>query len=85
MSLRQMGYYYAVILPTVHSQLVDEGHETMGIPISKDTADQVLKHYCSDGLLKRNMTVEDAKKFIDNCIRWASVNLGCSIPEPERI
>ncbi len=82
MSLAQMGYYYAVILPTVHSELVSLGHENMGVPISRETADGILKHYCAEGGLKRNMSVEDAKEFIDKCIYWANTKLGCRIPEP---
>jgi len=80
----QLGYYYAVILPTIHKQLVENGIEVMGVPISEDMADTIIKHYCSEGLLKRNMTVKDAKQFIDNAIRWAAVTLGCSIPPPDR-
>lgn len=82
-TLEQMGYYYAVILPTVHSQLVSEGYDCMGVPISLDQADKILKHYCAkECKLKRHMTKEQASEFIDNCIRWAAVTLGCSIPEP---
>lgn len=83
-TLEQMGYYFAVILPTVHSQLVSDGHEVMGVPITQDQADRILKHYCApqESKLKRRMTKEQAGQFIDNCIRWAAMTLGCSIPEP---
>ncbi len=82
-SHKQLGYYYAVILPTVHGQLIKDGNEVMGIPYSRDLVDEILKHHCSEGLLKRNMSVDDAKTFIDNCIRWANITLGCRIPEPD--
>ncbi len=82
-SHKQLGYYYAVILPTVHEQLLEDGIEVMGVPISQETADEILKHHCSDGLKKRNMSVDDAKEFIDRCIQWANITLGCRIPEPD--
>ena len=47
----QLGYYYTAILPTIHRQLVDDGH-TMTVCnaellIDEKTADKVIKHYCS--------------------------------------
>jgi hypothetical protein len=86
----QLAYYYAVILPTAHRQLVADGHETMGVPISKDMADMILKHYSApkrDGkpINKAAMTKMEAVEFIDNCIRWCAATLHCVIPEPEAI
>lgn len=47
----QLGYYYTGVLPTVHQQLVADGHtmDVLGaeLPIDEETADKVLKYYCS--------------------------------------
>ncbi|KPL25574.1 MAG: hypothetical protein AMJ75_00215 [Phycisphaerae bacterium SM1_79] len=84
---QQMGYYHAVVLPTVHKQLVADGHEVMGVPISEDMTDKILKHQCAQFdwgkiMNKRDMSVKHASHFLDNCIRWANDMLNCRIPEP---
>ena len=81
-SHRQLGYYYAVILKFVHNEFHRLGHDFMGVPISLEMTDAVLKHYCCGGNSKAIMTKEEASKFIDNCISWANINLNLEIPEP---
>jgi len=80
---QQLGYYYAVILPTVHKQLLDNGIECYGIPVTEDQADAVLKYYCNNDKPKGLMTLEEASEFIDTTIRWAALKLGCVIPPPD--
>lgn len=85
-TLEQLGYYYAVILPIVTQQLIEDGHECFGVPINEDMADDVLKEFCArfDGKIvnKADMDIQQASIFITNCIAWANGALGCQIPEP---
>jgi len=86
-TLEQLGYYYAVILPTVHKQLVADGHEIWGVPISEDMADKILKDQCArlggaKVVNKRDMDIQQASQFITACIEWANEMLGCAIPPP---
>lgn len=86
-TLKQLGYYFAVILPAVHRELLRQGYDCMGVPITQSQADEIIKHYCGriDGneiILKRNMSKEQATRFIDNCIRWSAEVLNIAIPEP---
>jgi len=91
-TLEQLGYYYAVIVPTVYKQLVDDGHDrfvvnTGGkfkeVPLTTDIVDLLLKEACAfDEKLKRNMTLEQCSAFIDRCIRWSAKYLACVIPPP---
>lgn len=88
-TLEQLGYYYAVILPTIHMQLMADGYEVMGVAINEQLADDIIKHYCArvrEGettvIDKRNMTKLEAMLFLDNVIRWAATTLQCVIPLP---
>jgi hypothetical protein len=87
-TLEQLGYYYAVILPTACQGLKEAGHEVMGIPPTKDQTDAILKHFCAvvreggEIVNKRDMTKMECMEFITNCIVWCAKNLGCVIPEP---
>lgn len=87
-TLEQLGYYYVAVLPTVHKQLIEDGFECYGVPISEDMADKILKEYCArfDGVVvnKRDMDITQASIFITNCINWANGTLGCQIPEPKK-
>ena len=46
----QLGYYFALVVPTAIQAFTSEGHTKtlMGIkvPMGKDDADQILKHFC---------------------------------------
>lgn len=87
-TLEQLGYYYAVILPIVTQQLIEDGHECFGVPINEDMTDDVLKNFCArfDGKIinKADMNIQQASIFITNCINWANRALGCQIPEPTK-
>ena len=88
-SHEQMGYYFSVILPLIRSELIDRGFDVMGVPVTIDQTDAIIKHYCAriEGrqiVLKRNMNLDDASKFIDNVIRWAAITLNIAIPEPKK-
>jgi len=79
----QLGYYHAVVLPVIHKQLIADGHEVLGVPITEDMADAILKKVCH-AKNKRDMTQEEATEFITKCIHWAATRLGCCIPPPDR-
>ncbi len=87
-SLEQLAYYFVAVLPTVHKQLVADGHEVYGVPISEDMTDKILKEKCArfDGKVvnKADMSLEQASTFITNCINWANEMLNCQIPPPMR-
>ena len=89
----QLGYYFAVIIPTVYQQLKDDGNETFvvkigpnfkEVPLTKDIVDLLLKEACAfpDNKSKAKMSMEDCSEFIDKCIWWSARWLGCVIPPP---
>lgn len=92
-TIPQLAYYFAVIIPTVYQQLIDDGNERFVIkignrfrevPLTKDVVDLMLKEACAfEEKSKAKMSKEECSAFIDRCIRWAARWLGCVIPEPE--
>lgn len=92
-TLEQLGYYYAVIIPTVYNQLIADGNERFVIkignkfkevPLTKDVVDLMLKETCAfDEKSKAKMTMAECSAFIDRCIRWAARWLSCVIPPPD--
>ncbi len=82
----QLGYYWVAILPTIHAQMISDGHETMGIKINDATAHDVVKHFCAnvrDGeyVTLSDMSKIEAMEFMGNAIRWAAKVLHVIIPE----
>lgn len=62
-TLEQLGYHYAVIVPTVNLELINQGY-TMNVfgvelPIDKDQTDQLLKCFCSRLDEDGNITIHD--------------------------
>lgn len=92
-TLEQLGYYYAVIIPTVYNQMVEDGHERFvvniggkfkEIPLTKDVVDLLLKEACAfDEKSKAKMSKQECSEFIDRCIRWSAMYLHCVIPPPD--
>jgi len=92
-TLEQLGYYFAVIVPTVYNQMVEDGHERFvvniggrfkEIPLTKDVVDLLLKEACAfDEKSKAKMSKEECSAFIDRCIRWSATYLHCVIPPPD--
>lgn len=91
-SNKQLGYYRAAILPAVHAELLAQGwtttitrhDKTFEIPITRDHAHELLKSICTTVKSCADMKIDDASEFIDNCIVWASMNLGMSIDPPRK-
>lgn len=93
-TLEQLAYYYAVIIPTVYQQLIDDGNERFVIkigkkfkevPLTKDVVDLMLKDTCAfDEKSKAKMSKQECSEFIDRCIRWAARWLSCVIPPPDK-
>lgn len=93
-TVSQLAYYFAVIIPTVYQQLIDDGNETFvvkigknfkEVPLTKDTVDLLLKEACAYPVRKkRDMTKLECSEFIDKCIRWAARWLSCVIPPPDK-
>jgi hypothetical protein len=96
-TLEQLGYYYAVIVPTAFKAMVENGCEEIfvnicgrskSIPLTEDTVDLLLKETCAkfDGknvTNKAKMSKEECSRFIDKCIRWCARYLSCVIPPPD--
>lgn len=93
-TLEQLGYYYAVIIPTVYQQLVEDGNERFvvkigskfkEVPLTKDVVDLMLKDTCAfEEKSKAKMSMQECSEFIDRCIRWAARWLSCVIPPPDK-
>lgn len=94
-TMEQLGYYYAVVVPTVFKQMVEDGNDKIvinigvkrkDVPLTPDVVDLLLKEACAKGeKLKRNMTMGECSDFISTCILWAARYMGCVIPEPKDI
>ncbi len=95
----QLGYFHAVVVPTVFKQMVDDGNDTVmfniggrikELPLTEDMVVEMLKEIWakSKGVKvksKADMTIEEASELIDISIEWAARYLGCSIPEPSKL
>ena len=98
-TIRQLGYYHAVLLPHAASALLNLGHDTLfnidlgdlstGVETNEETVDIFLKtlfkmHKGLDKLpLKRNMNVDEMGQLIDFAINWIAVSLGVYVPTPD--
>ena len=62
-TLEQLGYYYAVVLPTIRTELINQGH-TMNVfgvevPIDKDQTDKLIKYFCARLDDEGNLMIHD--------------------------
>jgi len=87
---QQLGYYWGLLLPEIHKQLLAEGYtipvEAFGIkkdiPFTLDAAHELLTALCGfvgpDGhhLRLSEMDKLQTVKFVDNVIEFAVANLG---------
>jgi hypothetical protein len=82
----QLGIYYGVWLPMIRSKLIDDGFDVMGVPISLEYTDDIVKNFCAriDGkkiILKRTMSKAKMSAFLENVVRWAAT-IGVDLPSP---
>ena len=98
-SNEQLGYFHAVVVPTVFKQMVDDGNDTVRfiidgkekeLPLTDDMVVVILKEVWakSRGVKvksKADMTKEEASELIDISIEWAARFLHCSILEPSKL
>tara|TARA_Y100000310_G_scaffold213286_1_gene214207 strand:- start:10290 stop:10664 length:375 start_codon:yes stop_codon:yes gene_type:complete len=82
---KQLGYYYAVVLPVIHSAMLDKGWEIEDVPVCIEQADHYLKAKCGNKKNKESMSLEEASAFIANCIKHGDIYFGCSIPLPQEM
>jgi len=89
-SSAQLGYYWGLLLPEIHQQLLAEGFTVpiaafgieKEIPITKDDAHEILTALCGrvgeDGQAKRlsEMNFLETMRFIDNVLKFAIAHLG---------
>jgi hypothetical protein len=98
-TLEQLGYFHAVVVPTVHKQMIDDGNRTVKfemngrvkeLPLTEDMVIDILKEVWakSKGVKvksKADMTKAEASELIDVSIEWSARYLHCSIPEPSKL
>ena len=95
----QLGYFHAVVVPTIHKQMIEDGNRTVKfelngkvkeIPLTEDMVVVMMKEVWAKSKgtkvkSKADMTKEEASELIDISIEWAARYLGCSIPEPSKL
>lgn len=98
-TLSQLAYFHAVVVPTVHKQMIEDGNRTVKfemdgrvkeLPLTEDMVVVILKEIWAKkkGVKvksKANMTKLEASELIDISIEWSARYLHCSIPEPSKL
>lgn len=98
-SNEQLGYFHAVVVPTIHKQMIEDGNRTVKfelngkvkeIPLTEDMVVVMMKEVWAKKTgvkvkSKADMTKAEASELIDISIEWAARYLGCSIPEPSKL
>lgn len=92
-SLEQLGYYYAVILPTAVQAFSDNGDfsltlnfkdKAVEVELTKANVDMFLKLRYSERLGvykdKADMSMGECAAYEDWCIQWLAQWLNCHIP-----
>ena len=96
----QLGYYWGVMLPKVQEGLKEFGNEMSLAEVNAFLNDKFFSNSMTV-IIKRGLneyyytirtprsksgaTIDEMSEFIENVIRWASVDLGVSIPTPNEI
>ncbi|KKM20650.1 hypothetical protein LCGC14_1643370 [marine sediment metagenome] len=95
----QLGYFHAVVVPTILKQMIEDGNRTVKfeiggrvkkLPLTEDMIVVILKEIWAKSKSikvksKSRMTKEEASELIDVSIEWAARYLHCSIPEPSKL
>lgn len=98
-TLEQLGYFHAVIVPTAHKQMIEDGNDTVKfeidgrekeLPLTEDMVIVILKEVWAKKTgvkvkSKADMTKLEASELIDISIEWCARFLHCSIPEPSKL
>lgn len=96
-TLEQLGYFHAVVVPTVFKQMVEDGNDTVTFDMDGRTKElhlteemviEILKEVWAKSKevkvkSKADMTKTEASELISISIEWAARYLHCSIPEPD--
>jgi len=99
-TLRQLGYWYGVILPLAVDALREAGYDDLyyskvagleiGVKTSAETVDILFKtlfaasRQLAEVPLKRAMSDDEMGELIDFAAMWLAKNLGAVVPEPEQ-
>ncbi len=71
-TIEQLGYHYAVVVPTVNLELISQGHTMvigkMIVPIDKKQTDEVLKYFCARLDENDNVVLHDPENHPDRPI-----------------
>ncbi len=95
----QLGYFHAIVVPTIHKQIIEDGNDMVKfeiegkvkeLPLTEDMVVVILKEIWAKkkGVKtksKSRMTKEEASELITISIEWAAYWLHCSIPEPSKL
>lgn len=95
----QLGYFHAVVVPTVFKQMVEDGNDNVifdmdgrkkELRLTEEMVVEILKEVWakSKGVKvksKADMTKTEASELISVSIEWAARYLHCSIPEPNSV
>lgn len=98
-TLEQLGYFHAVVVPTIFKQMVEDGNDTVKfemdgkvkeLSLTEDMVVEMLKEIWakSKGVKvksKADMSKLEASELISISIEWAARYLHCLIPEPNSI
>lgn len=98
-TLEQLGYFHAVVVPTVFKQMVEDGNDTVIFDMGGRTKELLLTEEMVVEILKEvwakskgvkvkskaDMTIGEASELISISIEWAARYLHCSIPEANNI
>ena len=98
-TLEQLGYFHAVVVPTAHKQMIEDGNDTVKfiidgkekeLPLTEDMVVVILKEVWakSKGVKvksKADMIKSEASELISISIEWCARYLHCSIPEPSKL
>jgi len=85
----QLGYYWGLLLPEIHKQLVEDGHTvsleafgiTHSVSINIDAAHELLTTFCGlvgkdgQGVRLSKMDKYQTVKFVDNVLEFAVASL----------
>ena len=99
-TMEQLGYYWSVVLPRIREGMLEQGNEMSLSEINKFLNEKffcVTKtlawkdkngvqhvHIICTPKSKSGASKDQMSVFLDQVIRWASSELGCYIPEPNR-
>jgi len=88
-SQKQLGAWWAVLMPAAKHALTEAGWDYMGVPLVEPQVKAILYHFCSavgendERVPLSEQTVEQAATFFENCRSWLAKNFHVVVPDPD--